>query len=118
METRNEVIKYPAGNKIIPKIIRIIPKFSNFLSSRVNHFSLDSIDLTFSRIASTMNSERLRYAYSGCDRIISSIRSRIGSGILTVVYWVAIHSNYAIKKLTLGSKTVVIYDNNLIGGMN
>jgi hypothetical protein len=37
---------------------------------------------------------------------------------LTVVYWVAIHSNYAIKKLTLGSKTVVMYDNNLIGGMN
>ena len=69
----------------------------------------------FSRIASMMNSERLRYAYSGCSRIISSIFSSNWSGIFTVVYDVAMDGNYIILKLTIGSNTDVIHNNHLIG---
>ena len=69
----------------------------------------------FSRIASMMNSERLRYAYWGFSRIISSIFSRSWSGIFTVVYDVAIHGNYVTSKLTVGSNGDVIHSNTLIG---
>ena len=69
----------------------------------------------FSRIASIMNSERLRYAYCGFSRIISSIFSRSWSGIFTVVYDVAIHGTNITSKLTIGSNVSVIHSNFLIG---
>ncbi len=71
----------------------------------------------FSRIASMMNSERLRYAYSGCLRIISSILSSSWSGIFTVVYEVAMCGNHVTTELIIGSNVDVIHSNFFIGGI-
>ncbi len=73
--------------------------------------------IIFSRIASMMNSERLRYAYSGCSRINSSTLSRRVSGTLTVVYEVAINNKYITPQITLGSNVDVMHSNNFIGGV-
>ena len=72
--------------------------------------------ISFSRIASIINSERFLYPSSGFSWINSSIFFRRGSGILTVVYRVAIHSLTRILKITVGSNTVVLYGNRYIGG--
>jgi hypothetical protein len=50
--------------------------------------------------------------------MISSTLSRIVSGIFTVVYVVAIHSNYIKNKLTVGSNNVVIHSNHFKGGID
>ena len=81
-----------------------------------DHF-LPSRERIFSRTASMMNSDRLRYAYSGWSRKISSIFSRSLSGIFTVVYEVAIYYIYVTPQLIIGSNVVVIHNNNLIGGI-
>ena len=73
--------------------------------------------ISFSRIASTINSERFLYPSSGFSWIKSSTLFRRGSGILTVVYRVAIHSLTFIIKIIVWSNTVVLYGNKYIGGV-
>lgn len=72
--------------------------------------------MSFSRTASTINSDRFLYPRSGLSRIKSSTFFRRGSGILTVVYRVAIRSLTFISKITVWSNVVVLYGNSLIGG--
>ena len=63
----------------------------------------------FSRIASMMNSERLRYARSGLSEIKRSIVAIISSGIETVVYPFVMDMLYITSKLFFVSDTYVTY---------
>lgn len=118
METNCRIIQYPDKVNAMPNMTMISPSMKVFLEFKGNQPLFVSRDLIFSRIASITNSERLRYAYSGCSRMISSTLSRIVSGIFTVVYVVAIHSNYIKNKLTVGSNNVVIHSNHFKGGID
>lgn len=71
----------------------------------------------FSRIASIINSERFLYPKPGFSMINSSTFFKSGSGILTVVYFVAIDYLKRLFKIKIGSNVDVIYSNKLIGGM-
>lgn len=84
----------------------------------VGSFLRSSRARIFSLMASMMNSERLRYAYSGCSRIMSSIFSRSWSGIFTVVYKVAMCNNHITPELIIGSNVSVIHSNYFIGGIH
>ena len=71
----------------------------------------------FSRIASIMNSERFLYPKPGFSLIKSSTFFKRGSGILTVVYFVAMNYLKHLFKIKIGSNVDVMYSNSLLGGM-
>ena len=71
----------------------------------------------FSRMASIMNSDRFLYPKPGFSLIKSSTFFRRGSGILTVVYLVAMDYLKRLFKIKIGSNVDVMYSNKLIGGM-
>ena len=70
-----------------------------------------SMERIFSRIASTMNSERLRYARSGLSEMRRSIVAIISSGIATVVYPFAMCTEYIRKPLDFIRKGLAMYRN-------
>ena len=78
--------------------------------------ALDSSSLTFSLMASTMNSERLRYARSCLFLMSSSTLFKRESGIFTVVYVVVMYSNYEKLSIILWSNVDVMHSNNYKGG--
>ena len=68
----------------------------------------------FSRIASMMNSERLRYARSGISEIRCSIVAIISSGIETVVYPFVMSMLYLTPKLCFLSDVHATYHGSYI----
>jgi len=72
------------------------------------HFPSSS-DRIFSRMASMMNSDRLRYARSGLLEIRRSMVAIISSGIATVVYPFTMHTKYIRKRLDFVSNLLVMY---------
>ncbi len=115
MKISHETIQYPDISNATPSKIIVNPIKKIRFGSMNNQAPLDSRVRIFSRIDSTMNSERFLYPRSGFSRIISSIFFKRGSGIFTVVYVVAISYPNYIFKITIGSNTVVVYSNELIG---
>ena len=103
------------------------PKARNRISTKKDPCvsSLGNLDHTpsfsdlriFSRMASIMNSDRFLYPKPGFSLIKSSTFFRRGSGILTVVYLVAMDYLKRLFKIKIGSNVDVMYSNKLIGGM-
>lgn len=118
--------------KVHEKLIVIVPKTENTISARITNASTATrynlplnrkVHLLpfsrlriFSRIASIINSERLRYAISGRFRIVSSIRSINSSGIETVVYSRTMSPLYICDKLGFLSDEHGIYHNHYMYG--
>lgn len=115
MEISHETIQYPDIINAMPNKSIVNPMRKIFLEFMANYTPFGSRDLIFSRIASTMNSERFLYPSSGLALIISSTFLIRGSGTLTVVYVVAMGYPNNLFKITLGSNTVVLHSNELIG---
>ena len=115
MGISHKTIQYPNVINTMPNKNMVSPRKKILLEFNANHTPFDSRDRIFSRIDSMMNSERFLYPRSGFSWIKSSIFFKRGSGILTVVYVVAMSYLKCLFKIIIGSNTVVVYSNRLIG---